>query len=287
MADWRRVPRLMLVTDHRRSVRPLPELVAAAVAGGVDAVQIREHDLSGPDLRALAERLRAVIAGRATLLVNSDLTLAVELGLGLHLPEAGIATAEARRRLGDLALLGRSVHSPAAATASAGVDYLIAGNVYETASKPGHPPLGLPGLSRIATATWSPVLAIGGITARRVPEVIAAGAHGVAVVGAIAGSADPERAAAALRAAIAETVGDEEMEETQPDEALPVAIVVNGKPIEVEPGTTVTDFLIDKGFRDKQVVVELNGVILARRAFDETEFRPGDRVEMVHAVGGG
>ena len=277
----------MLVTDRRRSMRPLPELVAAAVAGGVDAVQIREHDLPPSELRVLAKTLLEVVAGRADLLINSDLALAAELGLGLHLPEAGIATAEARRRLGDLPLLGRSVHSAVAASASVGVDYLIAGNVYETTSKPGHPPLGLSGLSRIIAATWSPVLAIGGITADRVPTVMAAGAHGVAVIGAIAEVADPTGAAAALRAAIVAAAGDQEMEETQADEALIVAIVVNGKRVEVEPGTTVTDFLVDKGFRDKQVVVELNGVILARRAFDDTEFKPGDRVEMVHAVGGG
>ena len=276
------VPRLMLVSDRRRSPHPLAGLVAAAVAGGVDAVQLRENDLAPDELTELASHLKGVIAGRAVLLVNSNLGVAALLGLGLHLPERGIATAEARRQIGNDRLLGRSVHSPAAAAAGIGADYLLAGHVFETASKPGDPPLGPDGLARIVAATWSPVLAIGGVTPERVSSVLATGAHGVAVVGAIAGATDPERAAAALRAAI-----DEVMEDEMPTEQTTVPIIVNGKEAVVDPETTIADFLAEKGLQNRMVVVELNGTILARRAFDSTVLGPGDKLEVVHAVGGG
>ena len=277
-----RVPRLMLVSDRHRSARPLPDVVAAAVAGGVDAVQLREPDLPPAELLDLATRLREIVAGRAALLVNGDARLAADLGLGLHLPERGLATAEARRLIGADRLLGRSVHSTAAATAAAGADYLLAGHVFATASKPGRPPLGLAGLGQIVAATWAPVLAIGGITPDRVAEVMVTGAAGVAVIGAIAEAPDPERAAAVLRQAV-----DANMEDEMDATPQSVVIVVNGKPVEVEPDTTVTDFLADKGLRGAMAIVELNGAILARRAYDSTVFAPGDQVEVVHAVGGG
>ena len=113
----------------------------------------------------------------------------------------------------------------------------------------------------------------------------AAGAAGVAVVGAILGADDPERAAAELRAAV-DAVLEDEMQ-TEAVAPASVAIVVNGKPVEVEPETTITDFLADKGLRGEMVIVELNGAIVARRAYDSTAFAAGDTVELVHAVGGG
>jgi thiamine biosynthesis protein ThiS len=282
------IPRLMLVTDRRRSRWPLPELVERAVAGGVDAVQLREPDLPAAELLALATTLCDVVDERATLLVNADLGVASALGLGLHLPEAGIATAEARRRLRAVAMIGRSVHSPLAAAAATGADYLIAGNVYPTASHPNRPPIGCEGLARIVAASWAPVLAIGGITAERVPEVIAAGAHGVAVIGAIAAAADPEGAARELRAMLIDIT--EEAMETAPSgtaESASLTIVVNGKPVEIPPETTITDFLTEKGLRPNMVIVELNGTVIARRAFAETWLAAGDQLEVVHAVGGG
>lgn len=201
-----------------------------------------------------------------------------------------MATASGRRVIGDGALLGRSVHSAAAATAAAGADYLLAGTLFATVSKPGVEPIGLGGLREIVSATWEPVYAIGGIRAERVPEILATGAVGVAVIGAIADADDPERAAARLRRAIDRGTTEESMEPTTPsdaEEAGYVPIVVNGKPVEVEPDTSVTDFLADKGLQPAMVIVELNGTIIARRLYDETFFTAGDHVEMVHAVGGG
>lgn len=289
--SWRAVPRLMLVTDRRRARRPLPEVVAAAVAGGVDAVQLREPDLGRDERLALAAELRELVGGRATVLVNGDAATAATLGLGLHLPERGMATAEARRIVGAGPLLGRSVHSEAGATAATGADYLMVGHVFPTASKPGLAPIGLDGLRRIAGVAWVPVLAIGGIGVERVAAVVAAGAAGVAVIGAIAKASEPERAAARLRAAVDEALGEEaevvEAAPAQTAEDAAIRVTVNGKPVELEPETTVTDFLNDRGLRPTMVIVEVNGTIVARSRYDETPLRSGDTVEVVHAVGGG
>ncbi|MDR7568172.1 MAG: thiamine phosphate synthase, partial [Armatimonadota bacterium] len=115
---------------------------------------------------------------------------------GLHLPEGS------RKPEGSWPLWGRSVHSPEAAVRAGREhpDYLIAGPVYPTDSKPGSPPLGPQGLGQIVRAAEGiPVLAIGGIRAERVPEVMGAGAWGVAVRGAILRAEDPERAAREIR----------------------------------------------------------------------------------------
>ena len=101
--------------------------------------------------------------------------------------------AESRRRLGTAALIGVSVHSAAEVEEPrlAGVDYVIAAPVYATGSHPGRRPLGLEGLAEICRRSGRPVFALGGIEAGGVRACRDAGAHGIAVIGAIAGSYDP------------------------------------------------------------------------------------------------
>lgn len=298
MIEDRDVPRLMLVTDRRRARRALPELVRAAVAGGVDAVQVREPDLAPAALRALARELREVIGGRAALLINREAALAAELGAGVHLPEAGPDAGDVRRQIGPAALLGRSVHSAAAAAGATGVDYLLAGHVFATVSKPGRPPLGLDGLAAIVAASPVKVLAIGGITVERVAATIAAGAAGIAVIGAISAAADPGRAAGELRAAIDQALAlkrDRDLEQAMgqpgsldlaPDVAA-MTVTINGRAVDVPAGSTIDGFISGKGFTAEMVIVELNGAIVARADYAATVLRAGDQAEIVHAVGGG
>jgi len=108
----------MLVTDRHLSRRPLVEAVAMAVEGGVNAVQLRERGLEAGELYQLALALRKAIQGRALLLINDRLDVALACGAdGVHLPERGLPPAAARS-LGSRArgpdapfLIGRSVHS--------------------------------------------------------------------------------------------------------------------------------------------------------------------------------
>lgn len=279
------LPTLMLITDRHRVKEDLVEIIAGAVAGGVDAVQIREPDLTTDERHSLASRIVAATRNRAQVVMNSDIATARSLGIGLHLPENAQASAEARRRIGDGPLLGRSVHSPAVARAADDVDYILAGHVFATFSKPGMPPIKTTGLRAIVEASWSPVIAIGGITPERVKDVMNAGAIGVAVITAILDAPDPRAAATALRLAVdAARTSEEGMEVASTDT---FNIIVNGRDVEVGLDSTVEDYLIERGLTNRMAVVERNGLVLARREYSTTFLQPNDRLEIVHAVGGG
>ena len=201
------LPCLMLVSD--RSLCPdLVGAVEAAVTGGVDAVQLREKDMPSEELLPLARRLRQATGGRAVLtgrqallLVNGPLAVALEAEAdGVHLPE----DAPPVERPQEGFLIGRSVHSLAAArrAEAEGVDYLIAGPVYETGSHPDWEPAGLTLVEEIAAGVRTPTLAIGGIAVERVGEVVRAGASGVAVISAVLRQPDRQAAARGLRRAL-------------------------------------------------------------------------------------
>jgi thiamine-phosphate pyrophosphorylase len=277
-----RIPKLMLVTDRRNSQLPLPEVALSAIRGGVDTVQIREKDLDEAQLKTLLESVVAAIGDPSRISVNGNMAVAQALGVGLHLPEAGLRPAEARKHLGPDALIGRSIHSPEAARESEGADYLVAGHIFATASKPGRPPIGSEGLRRIVEAAPCPVLAIGGLTVEHVHSVLSAGAFGVAVVSVINSAADPESAARAIREKI-----DRERNVAMTTVATQAAVTINGKLVVLDEGTTIQQFLHSKGYQDRLVVVELNESILPRDAYSTTSLVAGDRVEIVHFVGGG
>jgi thiamine-phosphate pyrophosphorylase len=190
----------MLITDRKLagSEDALVEAVREAVAGGVSAVQLREKDLGPADLLTLARRLREATAGRAALVVNGSLEVALGAGAdGVHLPEAAPMIERPARPF----VIGRSVHSREAAERTRGEcsDYLIAGPVYETTSHPGTKPGGPELIEETSAAVALPVLAVGGITAGRVEEVMRSGASGIAVISAILGSSEPGEAARELR----------------------------------------------------------------------------------------
>ena len=170
------------------------------MAGGVDAVQVREKDLPDDELTALVEQVWKAVQVRAGVLVNGRPRVADCLGVGLHLPADAPAPDER-----DWPLWGRSVHSPEEAQhqAKESPDYLLVGPVYATDSKPGHPGGGLSLVEETARAASPiPVLAIGGIDATNAGVVMAAGAAGVAVRGAILAASDPGRAARSILAAM-------------------------------------------------------------------------------------
>ncbi len=196
----------MLITDRARlRGRTLAEVASPAAEGGAHAVQIREKDLSTAELYELAAPLHAALRGRALLLVNGRIDVALAIGAdGVHFPERGLPAKKARDLVKDVCLLGRSVHSvKAALTAEAdGADYVQVGPIYETTSKPGVTPAGLDLVTAVRDAVRIPVVAVGGIDATNAADVIAAGADGVAVIGAIMDAGDPAGAARELRAAV-------------------------------------------------------------------------------------
>jgi thiamine biosynthesis protein ThiS len=283
----------MLVTDARRARMPLLDLVTEATAGGVDAIYLRDAGGSIDDLALTTRTLRAQIGDAVALLVNGGPPAALATGSGLHLRERDMTPATARAALGPNVPIGRSVHSPEGAVAATGADYVLAGHVYPSPSKPGSAPLGPAGLARIVAVAPCPVIAIGGITPERVTEVIQTGARGVAVIGAIVEAEDPRIAARALRVAVDRALQHHEEEASMSAEIIDgnemsaVEIVVNGKPISVFAGATIHDFLAGKRMTDAMAIVERNGEIVPRAEYGDTPLQAGDRLEVVHAVGGG
>jgi thiamine-phosphate pyrophosphorylase len=199
-------PPLLVVTDRRQARQPLADVVAAALAAGCRWVSLREKDLPGDEQILLARGLLSLLrAHNAKLTLHGEAALAVAAGAdGAHL-SAGSDPAAARALIGPGKILGLSIHTVTQAEAidPACVDYALAGPAFETASKPGYgPEIGRKGLAEIARAARVPVLAIGGVNAARIGELIAAGAAGVAVMGGAMRAPDPGRHVGALVAAL-------------------------------------------------------------------------------------
>jgi thiamine-phosphate pyrophosphorylase len=202
-------PPLLLITDRQQARLPLADVVGAALAIGCRWVSMREKDLSEVDQVALARTLLSIARRHgACLTLHGDATLAKACGAdGVHLPAGSDPTAS-RAMLGPAKLIGVSLHTVTEAEAIDPnvVDYAIAGPTFETPSKPGYgPEIGRKGLAEIARAAPVPVLAIGGLNATRVAEVLAAGPVGIAVMGGVMRAADPGQEVRALLAIVAGT----------------------------------------------------------------------------------
>jgi thiamine-phosphate pyrophosphorylase len=196
---------LYLITD-RHLVPPgstLPELVEAALKGGVRAVQLREKDLPARDLYSLALELRkTTLRHGARLLINDriDVALAVEAD-GVHLGGHSLPVSVARKILGPDRLLAVSTHHQAEILAASadGADLVTFGPVFATLSKaPYGPPQGMERLREACAGASLPVFALGGITVDRIAEVLAAGAAGAACIAALLTARDPAAAARAF-----------------------------------------------------------------------------------------
>lgn len=195
-------PCLMLVTDRRLAggEDALVLAVEEAVAGGVNVVQLREKDMPRDELGALAGRMCEVTRGRALCFVNSAVDVANDVGAdGIHLPE------DAPNFESDL-IVGRSVHTveTAVRAENQGVDYVVAGPVFETRSHEGGRVAGVELIRNICEAVDLPVLGIGGVDYQRAATLVRAGAAGVAVISAILSAPSPRDAAARLSEALNE-----------------------------------------------------------------------------------
>jgi thiamine-phosphate pyrophosphorylase len=192
---------LCLVTDWRR--RSVVDQCRDAVRAGIDLVQLRAPDLDAASLWSLAAQMVDAARGTPTrIVVNDRLDVALTSGAGgVHLRGDSLAPARVREMAPAGFLIGRSVRGvDEAVVAARHADYLIAGTVFPTASKPGlREHLGLNGLSAIAGAVHIPVLAIGGVSVDRIEAVAAAGAAGVAAIGLF--DADTDALVSAVREA--------------------------------------------------------------------------------------
>jgi thiamine-phosphate pyrophosphorylase len=195
--------RLYLCTPDRPD---LERFVAACVRGGVDVVQLRDKQL---EAKALLRRATALAAACRDLgvpfVLNDRPDLALDCGAdGVHVGQDDAPPALCRRILGPDALIGLSTHAAdqLEAAGSEPVDYLSAGPVVATPTKPGRPGVGLGYVTVAAARAGRPFFVTGGATPTSVPAMVEAGATRVVVVRWLTEAADPKGAARALRAAL-------------------------------------------------------------------------------------
>ncbi|WP_448615198.1 thiamine phosphate synthase [Modestobacter sp. URMC 112] len=197
--------RLHVLTDARGG-RAALDAVAAAVSAGAPVVQVRAKDCTDRVLYEFARAVVGICGDTTTCLVNDRVDVALAVGAdGTHLGAEDLPLDAARRVAGPGHLLGGTARDPvrAAELVAQGADYLGVGPAWPTTTKTGLPgPLGAARIGAVAAAVEVPVIAIGGVTADRVGELVAAGAAGVAVVSAVTAAADPAAATRELLRAL-------------------------------------------------------------------------------------
>jgi thiamine-phosphate pyrophosphorylase len=194
----------------------LPMLARLAAQGGVTLLQYRDKSADG---RLFVERARGILAALAgtnvPLLINDRVDVAIAVGArGVHLGQDDILPRDAHEMLGPSKIIGRTLNNEADIRQMVGepVDYACVSGVFPTLHKDyADPPMGIAGLARLALLSRDiapdiPVGAIAGITEANAPQVIAAGADGVAVIGAIFNQLDPILAARRLRNVVEEAL---------------------------------------------------------------------------------
>lgn len=199
-------PPLLVISDRSQARRPLIDVARAAFSGGCRWFSLREKDLPAAERWALlGELIARGRRWRATVTVHEDIEAALVAGAaGIHLPGGGDPKAARSRLPGKL--IGASAHSAAEAASliAAGADYVTVSPIFLTDSKPGYgPALGLDGLAAAVAAAKGPVIALAGINPDNAAACIKAGAAGIAVMGEVMRSADPEATVRALVEAIA------------------------------------------------------------------------------------
>ncbi|MFW6079153.1 MAG: thiamine phosphate synthase [Gemmatimonadota bacterium] len=209
-------PRLHLVTDDEVLRDPAFRPRAARVLaehGTRIALHVRGHGLGGRELHGIAAELReAADAAGATLLVNDRVDVALTAGAdGVQLGRRSLPIERARALLGIDAWIGWSAHDAgrgAKRAVDAGADFVVVGTIYPTASHPGRPAAGPGRVESVVARTSAPVIAIGGVTPARVPELREAGAYGVAVLSGVWRDPDPAVAVGRYLAMLESEGGD-------------------------------------------------------------------------------
>ena len=198
---------LYVITDEKFIPRKrFVETVEKAIRGGARMVQLREKESSGEEILRIAGELHKLTRRyNVPLIINDYLDVARDIGAeGVHLGQHDTPVAEARRALGDRAIIGVSCYSSIERGIEAhkeGVDYLAFGTPFFTPTKPDRRPTSFEILKEAKRViTKIPIFAIGGITAQNVASVLETGVDGIAVITGVFGSSDPEKASRQLSA---------------------------------------------------------------------------------------
>lgn len=204
--------KLYLITDRKQTQIPLSEAVLLALQGGVKAIQLREKDLPIRELLSLAQELREITKEfNAELFINDrvDVAIAVEAD-GVHLGHQSMPISAVRRIVRHDMLIGVSTHTiyEAQDAEAGGADFITFGPIFPTPSKMHYgDPVGIEMLQRVKQYVNIPVFALGGIKLDVIPEVLRAGANGIAMISAIFASENIQAAAQTIEGSLLQIHG--------------------------------------------------------------------------------
>lgn len=190
------LPRLLLITDRRRSPRGLPWAIQQALSvapAGIVGVVLREKDLDGAALLHLAQEVREITERfGAPLVINGRCDIAIACGAeGVHLGGDAPSCVDVRARFGETIWVGVSLHK--GDVTPVGATYGLLSPIFPTRSKPGAAPLGVNILRQRCHASMAPMYALGGVAPENVKTCLSAGARGVATLGGVLTQPDPAR----------------------------------------------------------------------------------------------
>lgn len=201
----KKIGRLHILTDTDIQSRfSHPELAAMAIAGGADTIQFRSKSGSTRKIIETALEIKSIcLKEHVPLIINDrvDVALAVDAD-GVHLGQEDFPISLARKYLGPEKIIGGSAGDleEAKKCLAEGADYIGSGPVYGTKTKKdAGPAIGVDNISKLNRAIPIPFIAIGGVTAHGIPELLRAGIYGVAVISAVCLSKDPEESTRNLR----------------------------------------------------------------------------------------
>jgi thiamine-phosphate pyrophosphorylase len=192
--------RLYLITDRKQTKISLPDAIRLALQGGVRAIQLREKDLPIRELLILARELRSITKEfKARLFINDRVDVAVAVGAdGVHIGHQSMPITAVRKIAGSSMMIGVSTHNvhEAKEAEAGGADLITYGPVYSTPSKIQYgAPIGLEAIRTVKQQVRIPVFGLGGIKLNTIPEVLQAGADGIAMISAILAADDIRKTA--------------------------------------------------------------------------------------------
>ncbi|MBD2872561.1 thiamine phosphate synthase [Paenibacillus arenilitoris] len=277
---WKDFRLYVITAEANHPGRSLVDVMERTLIGGAQIVQLRNKTGSRAEVLEQARSLRALTRKYGVpFIINDypDIVLETDAD-GVHLGQEDLPIGEARRLLGPDRMIGISTHSldQALKAEREGADYIGVGPVYPTDTKPGRKAVTTSYVTEAARHVTIPFVAIGGITLGNVDRVLDAGARRICAVSAIVGSEDP---AAACRSFLSRIEAADAAQAAK-------TITVNGRE-ERTTAATVEELVRQLGQQNKQLVVELDGLIVQRALWAGTELKDGASVELVHFVGGG
>jgi thiamine-phosphate pyrophosphorylase len=279
---WRDFRLYVITAQLNHPGRSVVDVIEQTLIGGAHIVQLRNKTGTREEVLEQAKALRLLTRKyNVPFIINDypDIVLETDAD-GVHLGQEDMPIAEARRLLGPDRIIGISTHNlnQALKAERDGADYIGVGPVFPTDTKPGKAAVTTSYVTEAARHISIPFVAIGGITLDNAELVLAAGAKRICAVSAIVGSDDPASVCRSFLKRIEAADGKTEIASK--------SLTVNGRQ-ELTSARTVEELVQQLGQQNKKLIVELNGVIVQRALWTETELQDGASIELVHFVGGG